>query len=83
MCRALAKQPPAPQFSGKADPEIMSVLAKMQNACFAEMGYFPMLLQEFHELKNQNVLLRGNNLKLYEDNCRLVQTRMNAAPSRR
>ncbi|KAL1937484.1 hypothetical protein VTO73DRAFT_13136 [Trametes versicolor] len=70
---ALAKQPPAPQFSGKADPEIMSVLAKMQNACFAEMGYFPILLQEFHELKNQNVLLRGNNLKLYEDNCRLVQ----------
>lgn len=73
VCRAPMEQPQAPPFSGEADPEIMSVLAKTQNKCFAEMGYFPTLLQEHHELQRQYALLRSDNQKLYADNYNLAQ----------
>ncbi|OJT05326.1 hypothetical protein TRAPUB_3767 [Trametes pubescens] len=51
----------------------MAVLAKTQNKCFAEMGYFPTLLQEHHELQRQYALLRNDNQKLYADNYNLAQ----------
>lgn len=73
VCRQQAEQPQAPQLLGEADPEIMAVLAKTQNKCFAEMGYFPTLLQEHHELQRQYALLRNDNQKLYADNYNLAQ----------
>lgn len=51
----------------------MAVLAKTQNKCFSEMGYYPSLLQEHHELQKQYALLRSDNQKLYSDNYNLAQ----------
>ncbi|KAI0375835.1 hypothetical protein BV20DRAFT_959894 [Pilatotrama ljubarskyi] len=53
--------------------EVMAILAKTQNKCFAEMGYYPTLLQEFRELQKQCALLKSDNQKLYSDNRSLAQ----------
>ncbi|KAH9850773.1 hypothetical protein C2E23DRAFT_887111 [Lenzites betulinus] len=67
------QQPPPPPPAPEVDAEFMAVLAKTQNACLAEMGYYPTLLQEHLELKKQFALLRGDNQKLYSDNYNLAQ----------
>ncbi|KAI0832616.1 hypothetical protein BC628DRAFT_333245 [Trametes gibbosa] len=51
----------------------MAVLAKTQNACLTEMGYYPTLLKEHIELKKQFTLLRNDNQRLYSDNYKLAQ----------
>ncbi|KAI0638370.1 hypothetical protein C8Q77DRAFT_1154026 [Trametes polyzona] len=75
--------PPAPPSTtaDEIDPELMAILARTQNNCFAEMGYYPSLLQEHRELKKQFGLQRNDNQKLYADNYNLVQ-RINAQEQR-
>ncbi|KAI0335658.1 hypothetical protein GY45DRAFT_1317034 [Cubamyces sp. BRFM 1775] len=55
------------------DEEVMAILARTQNECFAEMGYYPTLMHEFLELRKQNALLKNDNQKLYADNRSLAQ----------
>ncbi|KAI9056500.1 hypothetical protein FKP32DRAFT_1607996 [Trametes sanguinea] len=57
----------------EVDMEIMAALAKTQNNCFAELGYYPTLLHDFHELKKQCALLKSDNQKLYADNRNLAE----------
>ncbi|OSD04650.1 hypothetical protein PYCCODRAFT_1466106 [Trametes coccinea BRFM310] len=74
--RAQQKQQDQPNGSHanapEVDMEIMSVLAATQNNCFAELGYYPTLLHDFHELKKQCALLKSDNQKLYADNRNLA-----------
>ncbi|KAI0677354.1 hypothetical protein C8Q78DRAFT_85604 [Trametes maxima] len=65
--RTSSNQPELP------DAEIMAIMAKTQNKCFAEMGYYPTLLREFQELQKHCLLLRNDNQKLYSDNRSLAQ----------
>ncbi|KAI0660803.1 hypothetical protein C8Q70DRAFT_1044113 [Cubamyces menziesii] len=51
----------------------MAILARTQNGCLAEMGYYPTLMHEFIELQKQNALLKTDNQKLYADNRSLAQ----------
>ncbi|KAI0772113.1 hypothetical protein BD413DRAFT_475123, partial [Trametes elegans] len=66
------KSPP-PAVGCPDNAEIMAVLAKTQNKCFAEMGYYPTLLQEFNDLKRHCAVLSADNQKLYSDNHNLAQ----------
>ncbi|KAI0353027.1 hypothetical protein OH77DRAFT_653764 [Trametes cingulata] len=62
-----------PQQPVELDAEVMAILAKTQNKCLTEMGYYPTLIQEFRELQRQCILLKSDNQKLYSDNRSLAQ----------
>ncbi|KAI0650548.1 hypothetical protein C8Q79DRAFT_392120 [Trametes meyenii] len=79
---ASAPAPPPPPSSAERtssnqpeepDAEIMAIMSQTQNKCFAEMGYYPTLLQEFQDLQKHCLLLRNDNQKLYSDNRSLAQ----------
>ncbi|KAI9000832.1 hypothetical protein BD414DRAFT_472872 [Trametes punicea] len=71
-------QQPEPSAAGQhggmqVDAEIMATLAQTQNNCFAELGYYPTLLQDFHELQKMCAQIKADNEKLYTDNRSLAQ----------
>ncbi|KAH9899664.1 hypothetical protein C8Q73DRAFT_680717 [Cubamyces lactineus] len=68
-----APSTPAGGDTGAIDEEVMAILARTQNRCLAEMGYYPTLMHEFLELQKQNALLKNDNQKLYADNRSLAQ----------
>lgn len=54
------------------DLQIMDVLARTQNECLSELGYYPALLSEFQELRETCAKLHSDNQKLYSDNRSLA-----------
>ncbi|OBZ76049.1 hypothetical protein A0H81_03887 [Grifola frondosa] len=53
--------------------QILASLAKAQNACMQEAGYYPGMLEEFYELKRWNEQLTKDNERLFIDNRTLAK----------
>ena len=52
--------------------KIVEILASTANGCLAELGYFPGMPQKLRELELQNKNWQTENVKLFEDNKRLM-----------
>lgn len=67
---------PAPQVatysSSETRQKIVEILASTANGCLAELGYFPGMPHKFKELEVQNKNWQTENVKLFEDNKRLM-----------
>lgn len=52
---------------------VIEVLAGTANGCLSELGYFPGMPQRMAEMEQQNRQWQTENVKLFEDNRRLVE----------
>ena len=74
--RFLCSSEPAPQVATYNNSEtrqkIIEILASTANGCLAELGYFPGMPHKLKELELQNKNWQTENVKLFEDNKRLM-----------
>lgn len=72
----LRSSEPAPQVATYNNSEtrqkIIEILASTANGCLAELGYFPGMPHKLKELELQNKNWQTENVKLFEDNKRLM-----------
>lgn len=61
--------------------KVVEILSGTANGCLQELGYFPGMPIKLQELEARNKNWQKENLKLYEDNKRLVQTLKSQAES--
>lgn len=82
MSKSRATAPPAilqrPQQSPLDDQElrekIVEILSNTANGCLIELGYYPGITQKLKQLEATNVTWQTENVKLYDDNRRLLET---------
>ena len=74
--RFLPSSEPVPQLATYNNTEtrqkIVEILARTANGCLAELGYFPGMPHKLKELELQNKNWQTENVKLFEDNKRLM-----------
>ncbi|KDR83890.1 hypothetical protein GALMADRAFT_46450, partial [Galerina marginata CBS 339.88] len=56
---------------------IVEILASTANGCLSELGYYPGMPGKLKILEGQNERWREENVKLYQDNQRLVELTRN------
>jgi len=54
--------------------KIVEILSNTANGCLNELGYYPGIAQKLKELETTNKTWQVENVKLYEDNRRLLNT---------
>lgn len=54
--------------------KVVEILASTANGCLQELGYYPGMPARLQELEARNKNWQSENVKLYEDNKRLVET---------
>jgi len=62
-------------MSGPGDlrSRVVEILAGTANGCLTELGYFPGMPQRLKELEQRSIEWQSENVKLYEDNQRLMR----------
>ncbi|KJA29920.1 hypothetical protein HYPSUDRAFT_246213 [Hypholoma sublateritium FD-334 SS-4] len=75
--------PPNVRILNQADmrQKVVEILSGTANGCLQELGYYPGMPIKLQELEARNKNWQKENLKLYEDNKRLVQTLKSQAES--
>ncbi len=70
--------PPPEQQTPLSDTElrerVVEILSNTANGCLNELGYYPGIAQKLKELETTNKTWQVENVKLYEDNRRLLNT---------
>jgi hypothetical protein len=74
----ITHHPPPEQQTPLSDTElhekIVEILSNTANGCLNELGYHPGIAQKLKELEATNKTWQVENVKLYEDNRRLLNT---------
>ena len=78
MSESRATVPPQRQQQPLDDRElrekIVEILSNTANGCLIELGYYPGITQKMKQLEATNVTWQTENVKLYDDNRRLLET---------
>jgi hypothetical protein len=65
---------PNPAPPTETRQKVVEILASTANGCLQELGYYPGMPARLQELEARNKNWQNENVKLYEDNKRLVET---------